>query len=105
MDNNKLVGAEPTNNTTPTVEPSTEPAVQEKKFTQAELDGIIGEKIAKLKKQYEEKYTGYDEFKVWKDNQKSEAEKQAEREKEFEEAKAEIAKLKAEKKEIHPYVT
>ena len=100
MDNNKTMGAEPTNNTTPTVEPSTEPTVQEKKFTQAELDGIIGEKIAKLKKQYDEKYTGYDEFKVWKDNQKSDIEKQAEREREYEKAKSEIAALKVEKKVI-----
>ena len=87
-------------NTEPTVEPNSEPMAVEKKFTQAELDAKIGEKISKLKKQYDEKYSDYDAFKEWKENQKSDIERQAEREREYEAAKSEIAALKAEKKVI-----
>ena len=68
---------------------------EEKKFTQAELDNIIGERLSKQKKQFEEKYSGFDK---WLEEQKTEAEKQLEKDKELDKAKHEIEVLKTEKK-------
>jgi len=63
--------SEPTNNTTPT--PALE-ATPEKTFTQAELDGIVSERLAKAMKGMpgEEELTA---FRAWKDSQQSEQER------------------------------
>ena len=79
-------------------ESGTGSAAEEKKFTQAELDKLISERLAKQKKQYDEKYGDYDKYKAWKDSQQSETEKQLAKEKELEAAKTKIAVLEAEKK-------
>ena len=71
---------------------------EEKKFTQAELDAIIGERLSKQKKSFEEKYSDYDGYKKWLDEQKTEAEKQLEKDKALDAAKHEIEVLKTEKK-------
>ncbi len=67
-----------------------------KTFTQAELDEIIKREKAKAKREMPSK----DEitaFKAWKEAQKTEAEKQAELQREAIEAKAELQRLKNEK--------
>jgi hypothetical protein len=76
------------------------PAPEEKKFTQAELDSILGERLAKQKRQYDEKYSDYDDYKAWKETQKTEAEKQHETEQALAAAQNKIAALEAEKKVV-----
>lgn len=66
-------------------------------FTQADVDRIVGERLARAKG------NGIDEsevaeFKKWKASQKTQAQKDAEKEAELSAAKAEIAQMKAEKK-------
>lgn len=65
-------------------------------FTQADVDRIVGERLARAKN------SGIDdadvaEFKKWKSSQKTQAQKDAEKEAELSAAKAEIAQMKAEK--------
>lgn len=69
---------------------------QEKTFTQADLDKIVGERLKREKSKMPEK-TELEAFKEWKKSQQTEQEKLAEERKEFETVKQEISRLKNEK--------
>lgn len=87
--------------TTPTPEgnPGTDgaPAPTEKTFTQAEVDSLISERLNRDRRTRESD-PDFKAFKEWQKTQKTEAEKQAEREREHTAALNELAALKAEKK-------
>lgn len=86
-----------TNATDDTAHGST--AQQETTFTQADVDRIVSERLARVKgTQLPE--SDIKAFRNWQENQKTEAEKQKEREKEYISTKRENAQLKAEKKLI-----
>lgn len=87
--------SEPINNPNPAPIPAPTPAPApepspEKTFTQAELDSIVGKRIAKAMKGMpgEEELTA---FRAWKESQQTEREKQEKREKEFAENKTALA--------------
>lgn len=77
----------------PTPAPAPEPA-PEKTFTQAELDSIVGKRIAKAMKGMpgEEELTA---FRAWKESQQTEREKQEQRDKELAESKTALAEAQA----------
>jgi len=64
------------------IEKSTTAEEQEKTFTQAELDRIISERIARERKNLPDE-ADLKAYKEWKKAQQTEAEKAAEREKEY----------------------
>lgn len=70
-------------------------AGQGKTFTQAELDKIISDRIARERKNLPDE-TDLKAFKEWKKSQQTEAEKAAEREKELAEARTEAENLRRE---------
>lgn len=96
--------SEPINNTnlTPAASPATvtapvtapEPAA-EKTFTQAELDKIVGKRIAKALKDVpsDEELSGY---RKWKESQETEREKQEKRDRELAESKTALSAAQAE---------
>lgn len=67
----------------------------EKKFSQAELDKILGERLERERKGQLSKEE-LESFRKWQDSQKTEAEKQAEREKDYTAAKQRITELEKE---------
>ena len=73
----------------PTPAPAPVPA-PEKTFTQAELDTIVGKRIAKVMKGVPEKEE-LDAFYKWKESQQTEREKQEKRDKELSESKTALA--------------
>lgn len=80
----------------PTPAPAPAPvAPPEKTFTQAELDQIVGKRIAKALKGMpgEEELTA---FRAWKESQQTEREKQEERDKELVESKTALSAAQAE---------
>lgn len=79
---------------TPTPAPAPEPS-PEKTFTQAELDSIVGKRIAKAMKGVPEKEE-LDAFYKWKEGQQTEREKQEKRDKELSESKTALAVANAE---------
>ena len=81
----------------------TPPAPKGTTFTQADVDRIVGERLAREKeKQIPE--ADLKAFREWRKNQKTEAEKAAEREAEYQRAASENAQLKAEKKVLSAQV-
>lgn len=80
----------------PAPAPAPAPVVPpEKTFTQAELDQIVGKRIAKAMKGIpgEEELTA---FRAWKDSQQTEREKQEQRDKELAESKTALSAAQAE---------
>lgn len=77
------------------IEKSSTAAEQEKTFTQAELDRIISERIARERKNLPDE-ADLKAFKEWKKAQQTEAEKAAEREKLLEKAQADAENLRRE---------
>lgn len=67
-------------------------------FTQADVDRIVGERLSRVKQNSGIDDADVAEFKKWKASQKTQAQKDAEKEAELSAAKAEIAQMKAEKK-------
>lgn len=92
--------SEPINNQNPIPNPAPTPdptpaAPVEKTFTQAELDTIVGKKLAKAMKGMpgEEELTA---FRAWKESQQTEREKQEKRDKELAESKIALTAAQAE---------
>ncbi len=77
------------------VEKSSTAAEQEKTFTQAELDRIISERIARERKNLPDE-ADLKAFKEWKKTQQTEAEKAAEREKEYQALQSRAIELERE---------
>ena len=77
------------------IEKTSTAAEQEKTFTQAELDRIISERIARERKNLPDE-ADLKAFKEWKKAQQTEAEKAAEREKLLEKAQADAENLRRE---------
>jgi len=77
------------------IEKSTTAEEQEKTFTQAELDRIISERIARERKNLPDE-ADLKAYKEWKKSQQTEAEKAAEREKELEQARKDAEALRRE---------
>ena len=77
------------------IEKSTTAAEQEKTFTQAELDRIISERIARERKNLPDE-ADLKAFKEWKKAQQTEAEKAAEREKEYQALQSRAIELERE---------
>ena len=69
--------------------------VQEKTFTQSEVNDLIESRLARAKKQMPSREE-LEEFKNWKNNQKTESEKLAQREKEFHDVMSEREAIKRE---------
>lgn len=86
--------AAPENNAPAGGEAKPNPA-DEKKFSQAELDKILGERLERERKGQPSKEE-LESFRKWQDSQKSEAEKQAERDKDYTAAKQRITELEKE---------
>lgn len=76
----------------PAAEPETPP---EKTFTQAEVDAIIGKRIAKAMKGVpsDEELAAY---RTWKDGQQTEQQRQAQRDKDFNKAQSDLAAAQTE---------
>lgn len=83
-----------TNQITEVVEESTESG-ESKTFTQDEVNALIESRLARAKKQMPAREE-LEEFKNWKESQKTEAERQAQREKEFHETMSERDAIKRE---------
>lgn len=77
------------------IEKSTTAEEQEKTFTQAELDRIISERIARERKNLPDE-ADLKAFKEWKKTQQTEAEKAAEREKEYQALQSRAIELERE---------
>ena len=77
------------------IEKTSTAAEQEKTFTQAELDRIISERIARERKNLPDE-ADLKAYKEWKKSQQTEAEKAAEREKELEQARKDAEALRRE---------
>ena len=77
------------------IEKSSTAAEQEKTFTQAELDRIISERIARERKNLPDE-ADLKAFKEWKKAQQTEAEKAAEREKEYQALQSRTIELERE---------
>lgn len=77
------------------VEKSSTAAEQEKTFTQAELDRIISERIARERKNLPDE-ADLKAFKEWKKSQQTEAEKAAEREREYQALQSRAIELERE---------
>ena len=77
------------------IEKSSTAAEQEKTFTQAELDRIISERIARERKNLPDE-ADLKAFKEWKKAQQTEAEKAAEREKEYQALQSKSIELERE---------
>ena len=77
------------------IEKSTTAAEQEKTFTQAELDRIISERIARERKNLPDE-AEVKAYKEWKKAQQTEAEKAAEREKEYQALQSRAIELERE---------
>ena len=77
------------------IEKSTTAEEQEKTFTQAELDRIISERIARERKNLPDE-ADLKAFKEWKKTQQTEAEKAAEREKEYQALQSKSIELERE---------
>lgn len=71
---------DPASATTTPAQPSAPETAPEKTFTQAELDNIVGKRIAKAMKGVPEKEE-LDAFYKWKESQQTEREKQEKRDK------------------------
>lgn len=67
----------------------------QKTFTQAELDEVIQRRLGRLKKDMPEK-SELEAFKQWKESQKTEAERQAQREQEYHKLESERDTIKRE---------
>lgn len=78
-----------------TTETKQEEVKEEKTFTQAELDDIVEKRLAKVKKGIPSKEE-LQQYNQWKESQKTEAEKNAEKEKENQKILAERDNLKRE---------
>ena len=77
------------------IEKTSTAAEQEKTFTQAELDRIISERIARERKNLPDE-ADLKAFKEWKKTQQTEAEKAAEREKEYQALQSRAIELERE---------
>ena len=77
------------------IEKSSTAAEQEKTFTQAELDRIISERIARERKNLPDE-ADLKAFKEWKKSQQTEAERTAEREKKYAEIEAKAETIRRE---------
>ena len=77
------------------IEKSTTAEEQEKTFTQAELDRIISERIARERKNLPDE-ADLKAFKEWKKSQQTEAERTAEREKKYAEIEAKAETIRRE---------
>ena len=86
--------APPAGNTQADGEAKPNPA-DEKKFSQAELDKILGERLERERKGQPSKEE-LESFRQWQDSRKTEAEKQAERDKDYTAAKQRITELEKE---------
>ena len=68
---------EPTQAQDETVEKSTESTIEEKTFTQADLDKVVADRVARERRKYEKKYDGVDIEQYQDLVQKAEKERQA----------------------------
>ena len=79
------------------VDTGTEPA--EKTYTQEEIDSLVEKRLSRERRKHEND-PDYKAFKEWQKTQKTDEERNAERDKELADTKNEIAMLRAEKKVI-----
>lgn len=81
------------------IEPGITTAEPEKTFTQADVDNIIQARLERERKKYpsEEEITAY---RTWKDNQQTEQERQAKRDKELADSKSALSAAQSELEQV-----